>query len=142
MRQTIQERFWSKVRITNTCWLWMASCNKDGYGVFRLNRSMKKAHRMSYAWVLGEISEGFELDHLCRHRNCVRPNHLEPVTHLENMRRGDITAMGAPNRDKTYCIKGHEFTKENTYLTKDCKRSCRECMRVFQRAAYARRDTL
>jgi hypothetical protein len=88
------ERFWSKVDRTGPggCWLWLGQVNRWGYGHFRrtlapgIYRTVK-AHRFAYALLVGPIPEGLTLDHLCGRRACVRPDHLEPVTNAENLRR-------------------------------------------------------
>lgn len=109
------------------CWNWTQCRNTDGYGVVGRNRRRYPAHR--YAWTLlrGPIPDGMELDHLCRNRGCVNPDHLEPVTHTENILRGD--SPQAINSRKTHCIRGHEFTEANTYTYKG--RHCRTCQRAF-----------
>lgn len=89
-RRTEAERFWSKVDKIDPegCWLWTAGRDEKGYGTFRLTRGkMTKAHRWSYIDAFGDHAPGLELDHLCKTRACVRPDHLEPVTHRENIRR-------------------------------------------------------
>lgn len=82
-----ETRFWANVDkdAGAPCWLWTGSLNSDGYGRF----NGKLAHRRTYLEVVGPIPDGLVLDHLCRVRNCVNPDHLEPVTQRENMRRGD-----------------------------------------------------
>lgn len=85
------DRFWSKVNKTDSCWIWTATLYDSGYGRFRYNNKWNKAHRIAYNFLVGEIPEGLELDHLCRVRCCVNPDHLEPVTHRENMVRGANT---------------------------------------------------
>jgi hypothetical protein len=88
--QEDQERFWSKVDKTETCWLWTASTNVGGYGQFSLDNRPMTSHRFSYSSIVGEIPEGYFLDHLCRVRLCCNPTHLEPVTPQENTLRGAI----------------------------------------------------
>jgi hypothetical protein len=84
-----EERFWPKVCKTETCWLWTAFKNRDGYGRFNAGGNQPVlVHRFAYELLVGPIAEGLELDHLCRVRACVRPEHLEPVPHRENLRRG------------------------------------------------------
>lgn len=133
----IDNRFWSKVRKTETCWLWTAFTDGDGYGTFRLNRRSYRAHRLAYEDAKGQIPEGLVIDHLCRVRNCVNPDHLEAVTSVENVMRGDT--LGARNRDKSHCDKGHEFTDENTgrQSSKTPKRYCLQCERDRNKARRA-----
>lgn len=129
-RVTDIERFWSKVAKTDTCWLWNGTA-RSGYGVFhwggRHAHQSTGAHRYAYMLEKGEIGEGLVLDHLCRVPLCVRPDHLEPVTQRENILRG--VAASAVNHAKTHCIRGHEFTRENTRRGSNGHRSCRACDR-------------
>jgi HNH endonuclease len=88
------ERFWSKVDRTapGGCWLWLGQLNQWGYGHFRRTLApgqhrTVKAHRLAYTLLVGPIPTGLTLDHLCGRRSCVRPDHLEPVTNAENLRR-------------------------------------------------------
>lgn len=133
-RPTVEERFWAKVEKTDSCWLWIASRGFGGYGRFYPGRpaASRAAHRVSYEWAKGPIPDGLELDHLCRVRECVNPDHLEAVTHAENVRR----ARAATAKD--YCYRGHEFTPENTLIDRDGWRRCRECRGIRQRAWRAR----
>lgn len=111
-RRPVAGRFWEKVQKTDTCWLWKAGHNAFGYGVFKWNDKMGLAHRWSYEQAKGPIPEGLEIDHLCRVRNCVNPDHMEAVTHRVNMFRAE-----APNnilhRIRT-CKNGHPINSENT----------------------------
>ena len=125
MRQTVEERFWSKVEKGPSCWEWMAG-KSSGYGKFRLNGVKKRAHRLSWEWKNGEIPEGLVIDHLCRNSGCVNPSHMEAVTQLENVRRG--FGICAINARKTHCKQGHEFTKENIYVRKFGGRNCKKCV--------------
>jgi len=135
-------RFLSKFDAgSDRCWLWDGTIYKpQDYGYFGLRCKMKSAHRLSYETFIGSIPVGMELDHLCRVRHCVNPWHLEPVTHLENVRRGKgIGAVIAhAERSKTHCPKGHEYTPENTYrhLSRGRypSRHCKACMASRKRA--------
>ena len=88
------DRFWDKVDTSGDCWPWLAAENNWGYGLFNVGsrtdgtRRKAYAHRWSYEHLVGPIPEGLQLDHLCRTPACVRPEHLEPVTPSENVRRG------------------------------------------------------
>lgn len=125
-----EERFWEKVDQDgpNGCWIWTGTKNEQGYGRFALfcrPTRQVRAYRYSYELLVGPIPEGLELDHLCRNRGCVNPDHLEPVTHRENTLRGFNPA--GMNARKTHCIHGHEFTEKNTIHTKRGGRHCRAC---------------
>jgi len=89
---------------------------------------MVLAHRYAYESVKGQIPHGLVIDHLCRNRLCVNPNHLEPVTNLENLQRGLGYAL--QNGMRTACIHGHEYTHQNTYVSPRGDTRCRECARI------------
>lgn len=126
------------------CWLWTGAVGTGtGYGRFRMGSRVddtvrtEQAHRVSYELHVGPIPDGLHLDHLCRVRRCVNPDHLEPVTQAENNRRG-VSPIAA-FVDATHCIHGHEFTPENTYRT-DKGRYCRACRRRRNRDLRARKS--
>ena len=136
--QMLEKRLFDKVLKTETCWLWKGS-TLLGYGIIGVNGKLQRVHRIYYELHKGEIPNGLVLDHLCRVRNCVNPDHLEPVTLGTNVLRGvGITAI---NKRKTRCLKGHEFNKENTYLNKKGFRECKECSRKRHRDWLARKKT-
>lgn len=113
----LPERLASKVNIDETgCWLWTACVYPGGYGMYRHNGKLQRAHRVVYTLLVGEIPSGLQLDHLCRVRHCVNPEHLEPVTQRENLLRGDHPNHVA-NRTKI-CQRGHPITGKK----------CRECI--------------
>lgn len=73
------------------CWVWQRHINKSGYGMMRdhsMGGKLRSAHRTYYEQRRGKVPDGMTLDHLCRVRQCVNPEHLEPVTHLVNVLRG------------------------------------------------------
>lgn len=124
------------------CWLWMGGNSANGYGRFPVgaHRSIP-AHRWSYEQIAGPVPPGLELDHLCRNRLCVNPDHLEAVTHEENLARSPLIVTMI-NRRKTRCPQGHEYTPENTHIQKSGGRRCRTCVRNETRLrARARRAT-
>ena len=84
---TSEQKFWVQVNKTNTCWLWTGYIPPSGYGLVCFKGKVRNAHRVAYTLVKGAVPRGLDLDHLCRTKACVNPDHLEPVTHAENMRR-------------------------------------------------------
>lgn len=118
------DRFFAKVDVGD-CWLWTASGNGRGYGKFHVDGTLRYAHRWVYEQLVGPVPAGLELDHLCRVPACVNPDHLEPVTHAENMRRGAPTG-----RRKTHCPQGHPYAGAHLYVTPDGRRDCRTCRRA------------
>src|SRR5216683_4332976 len=134
-RIPIVQRFWKHVVITPSCWLWTASVISTGYGqIFTEAGKMMLAHRLSYELHVGPIPEGLELDHLCRIPRCVNPAHLEPVTHCENVRRGE--SASTRNVRKRHCPKGHPYKGANLMMRKEGTRRCRECARLSSRAYH------
>ena len=115
------------------CWIWMKALGTGGYGVQRWNGKQTLAHRMSYTLLRGLIPVHLEIDHLCRVRSCVNPDHMEPVTKQINSHRG-MSPWGR-NAVRTHCSQGHEFTPENTAIY-DGRRRCRECKRQSCRNWY------
>lgn len=119
---TVEERFWSKVEKTETCWLWKASLNRKGYAqFFPQPGKLVEGHRWAWISANGSVPDGLELDHLCKVKHCVNPVHLEAVTHAENMRRW-LSLI-------THCPQGHPYDEVNTYVTKANVRHCRQCHR-------------
>lgn len=137
---TLRERFDAKWCFdpTTGCWVWTASKHPLGYGHLmigsRTDRTKRpgRAHRISYELYKGPIPEGLELDHLCRNTSCVNPDHLEPVTHEENMRRGLLTEICRVRAARTHCVNGHSF-EIHGFIRADGVRGCRECRRQTNR---------
>lgn len=147
-------RFWAKVdkegpigvhsqtgELLGNCWVWTGAISQ-GYGMFGIRSGWAtQAHRLSYVAEVGSIPDGLELDHLRRNRACVRPTHLEPVTHQENTRRGDN-----PQTRKTHCPQGHPYSPENTYRPRNApnERHCKTCRvqrtREWRQRNVGRRD--
>jgi len=119
------------------CWEWDHSRLNNGYGKFGAGKKQYLAHR--YAWELfrGPIPEDMQIDHLCRNRGCVNPDHMRVVTLKENVLAGiGITAL---NAKKTHCPQGHPYDAENTYRGVKGERKCRECNKIYLRQRDARK---
>lgn len=152
----LAERLAAHTDKTATCWPWTGEITEKGYGVLHLNGKRVLAHRASYEAHVGPIPEGLVLDHVCHnrdkacvagvaclHRRCVNPAHLEAVTNEVNILRG--VGQGVRNAQKTRCIRGHEFTPENTLRQPPNRpggrdrRGCRTCRREQNREAMKAR---
>jgi hypothetical protein len=115
----------ARTQKTPTCWLWIGNLGVTGYGYMSYQNVTYRAHRLAYMSANGPIPEGLVLDHLCRTRNCVNPDHLEPVTQLVNVMRGE--SFGATMARRTHCVHGHEFNPKNTRVDRIGRRHCRPC---------------
>jgi hypothetical protein len=114
------------------CWLWKPLGSTGGYGSFSLNGKPRLAHRVSYEHFTGPIPPGYDIDHQCDVRNCVRPDHLRARTRADNTRRARSWEGGAAfQRDKTHCAQGHPYSGPNLRIAKNGKRCCRECDRRY-----------
>ena len=114
------------------CWLWMGSLDRDGYGQTVGKKADGKltsfrAHRIAFEKARGPIPDGLVIDHKCRVRSCVNPDHMEPVTNMENIRRGETGQFRLKN---THCPNGHEYTQKTR---KDGSRICLTCNRERDR---------
>lgn len=120
---TEEERFISGVyENENGCWIWPKAKVRGGYGMFKLNKKNVLAHRYSYTKLIGDIPNGLTIDHLCKQRDCVNPDHLEAVTMKENISRGTNF-----QRNKSHCKWGHEFNSDNIYWIYSRYRRCKQC---------------
>lgn len=120
------------------CWLWTGAVNPAGYAKIHVKSGTAYAHRILYGQKFGPVPYGLELDHLCRVRCCVNPDHLEPVTHRENVHRGVGPAV--QKMQQTRCIHGHElsFKYDKKYLRNF--RFCKTCHRVDERIRAQREN--
>ena len=138
MRLPSVERFMAKVHPEpmSGCWLWTGATKPTGYGnaSFFAGETMQ-AHRMAYEIFVGPIPRGLVLDHKCRTRCCVNPDHLEPVTPSENVARGNTPSVNrARFAAQTHCKRGHALEGRNVILNSAPSRRgrtariCRTCL--------------
>jgi len=140
IRQTrpAADRFWGKVDASGDCWTWTASQAGGGYGWFASAKGRSTpAHRWSYEHLVGPVPDGLDLDHLCRNRLCVNPDHLEPVTRAENMRRAPWD-VGKQKAAKTHCPRRHPYAGDNLLIDSAGRRRCRRCRAVTQQQSQQR----
>lgn len=140
--KSIEERFFERVDKTTDCWNWSGAFSKSNggmYGSFSPKHHVSiAAHRWSFEYFhKKKISEGMVIDHLCNNPKCVNPAHLRETTQRENILRGNNRAANYAKR--THCDNGHEYTPENTRITKAGARKCRICRREESRQEKLRR---
>lgn len=135
----------------NGCWLYPRRPQTSGHVQIACEGKVGQGHRVIYERLKGPVPPGLELDHLCRNRPCVNPDHVEPVTHQENMRRGH---PGRPRKEKppqppktpripsTHCRRGHALQGNNLCIYgKQRARVCRICTSIRgQRLRDARKE--
>ena len=139
MKPTAPEvRFFRFVAEDGECWRWTGTKNR-GYGHFRTLDGRIYAHRWAYEFFVGPIPDGLTIDHLCRNRACVNPDHLEPVPMRVNVHRSE--AVSVQFVGITECKYGHEFTEANTIRVPK-GRKCRACANRRTAAYRARKKAV
>ena len=130
-----KDRILSNIDIDSVteCWNWKLSKDRDGYGFLTINSKSYRAHRASYRVFVDQPDPYLVMDHICRNRSCVNPEHLRQVTTKINVTQNSLSIQ-ASNASKTHCINGHEFTEVNIITPKDNSRQYRICVNARQRA--------
>lgn len=100
--------FWKRV---GNCHLWTKYLDKDGYGTFYFQKKLRRAHRVAYFFANGQISDGMVIDHICKNRHCVNPEHLRCITMAQNSLENS-RSVGAINKMKEFCKNGHKFDRK------------------------------
>ena len=135
-KQPASERFLSKVKKTNSCWIWKASVNgANNYGAFWDGKRIVRAHRFSFELFNGKIKKNKIIMHSCDNPKCVNPDHLIEGTQGENL--NDMSAKGRKLKNVKICPSGHDVSRDaSVYINK--KRGTRSCLicRANQRKIY------
>lgn len=149
MAQTLAQRWAAKIDTSghpNGCWIWLAA-KTCGYGVINIGNGItRKASRVTWELLIGPIPKGMHVLHRCDNPPCVNPAHLFLGTHLDNVADMNAKGRGAHvigdmNAAKTHCLRGHEFTPQNTRTTplqRVCRQCCRERIAAYRKAQRAR----
>lgn len=141
-REPWRERFLSKIKKTEECWVWLGSRYPLGYGRFSImGLGVFGAHRLSWELHNGPISNGLYVCHKCDNPCCVNPAHLFLGTQIDNMR--DASNKGRLRttpwkRSLTHCVHGHAFDETNTRYSRNGHRVCRTCHRESEKKRNAR----
>lgn len=140
--QTLPFDFETKLeRVTESgCWLWIGCLHRNGYGHYyeKPRKQQWLAHRFAYQFFKGSIPKELQLDHLCRVRCCVNPEHLEAVTRKENILRGESPPAKCARR--THCKQGHALAGNNL-LNDGRSRRCLTCRMIYEYQRNLRRYT-
>lgn len=128
--KTLKERLLDRTELDaeTGCWVFQGAVNSKGYTCISKDGKNYLAHRISYELHREPIPADMTIDHLCRNKRCVNPEHLEVVTRGENIRRSPASGI-----HKTHCMHGHEFTEKNTLIKRNGSRNCRECLNAPHR---------
>jgi len=134
-RMNLPPQVVGRISFGNDCWEWSGYRDRDGYGRVYFDGKQRNAHRVVYELTRGEIPAASEIDHLCRNRSCVRPDHLRTVSHRENVFAPGSLALAKIQSERKTCPRGHVY--DGSYRN---MRRCSQCRRDEKRR-YRLRDT-
>jgi len=127
-----------QIDASGDCWEWTGAVSASGYGNKWFDGTWQGVHVLVWESLVGPIPDGMEIDHLCLNTVCCNPDHLEPVTHVENVRR----RTWFPESNKTRCPQGHPYAGDNLYVDpKKGGRHCRACIRAASSRYYWKNKT-
>lgn len=137
---SIEDRLATRIVINpqSGCWEWSLHKDKDGYGNVSVNGKTRRAHVVSYETFRKQIPSGLVVDHLCRNRGCINPEHLEPITNRVNVIDRAIGII-AENAKKTHCKYGHDTLVLDPKIN---KRRCKTCQRIRWEAVNKRKKAI
>jgi hypothetical protein len=138
--ETIEQRFWSKIKITaniDKCWEWQAAKQGGGYGSTQFNGRRALAHRVAFTLFYGHTPKLLVL-HSCDNPPCCNPHHLRDGSAKEN---GEDKKL-RKRYSKTHCKRGHEYNEQNTWFEKSKPgyKQCRACNAFRQRRRREKRE--
>jgi len=132
-------RFASKSKKARDCLIWQGPLDKDGYGTFYLRRMNRRAHRVAWFSIHGDLPDDHVINHVCRNPSCVNPQHLQAITRSENVMR-DSGAITYINSQKTHCPAGHPY--DRIYSGQRYCSICEAAKKKRLRARWRAEDTL
>lgn len=136
--QSVIDRFWAKVHMTDSCWLWTGRSTYDGYGLIHVNGRRVRAHRLSWELANGPSDVNLQMCHSCDTPACVNPSHLRLGTAQDNADDRESRGRGnPPHRGQTHCQHGHILSGDNVRIQTGLKggvlRHCKQCHSDYRR---------
>ena len=132
MLSSLLPRIVAKIELTPSgCWHWQGACSSRGYSSIWWEGRMRAGHRLVYELLVAPTPEGLVVDHLCRNRRCVNPQHLRPCTSSDNILAPGSLSPSKANAEKRQCIAGHDLPP----YVPGSERDCAPCKRAREARA-------